>query len=100
MRPLPRLDEHAVAIEAPRVASWSAVERTVQSLTGGRRGAIGARLLGCADLERTVTAPIAVGATIPGFHVASVEEGSRLVLAGCHRFSRYRLTFHVDELGP
>jgi hypothetical protein len=96
---LPRIDEHAIEIDAPRTVAWSAVERSVPALTGGRRGAIGARLLGCQDLVRTATVPISVGATIPGFRVTEVEPGSRLALEGSHRFSRYRLTFHVDELG-
>lgn len=35
-----------------------------------------------------------------GFHVAREEPPSALVLEGRHPFSRYRLGFHIDPLGP
>jgi hypothetical protein len=69
-------------------------------MIGGQRSTAIARVLGCRDLKTTVEAPIEVGATIPGFHVSQAQSPSLLALEGAHRFSRYRLTFHIDELGP
>lgn len=100
MESLPRIDEHSVEVEAARSEVWSALEDGLPRMTGGRRSATFARLLGCHDLTTTAAAPVRVGATIPGFHVSEVASLSLLALEGAHRFSRYRLTFHVDELGP
>jgi len=97
---LPRIDEHAVEVSAAPHAVWSAVEQSLRRMTGGRRSTTLARLLGCRDLTTTADAPVKVGATIPGFHVSQVREPSLLALAGGHRFSNYRLTFHVDEVAP
>jgi hypothetical protein len=56
-------------------------------------------MLGCRYLDTTATAPIEVGATIPGFRVSEARPPSLLELEGEHRFARYALTFHLDELG-
>jgi hypothetical protein len=96
---LPLLDEHAVDVEAPADRVWSAIERWLPRVTGGRSSKAAARTLGCRDLETTVRSPVAVGATVPGFRVADVEAQHLLGLEGEHRFSRYRLTLRVDDLG-
>jgi hypothetical protein len=96
---LPRIDEHATEVDASRVAAWSALEASVPKLAGGRRGTAFARLLGCRHLDTTAAAPIGVGATIPGFRVSETQPPSLLALEGEHRFARYALTFHLDELG-
>ena len=36
---------------------------------------------------------------MPGFRVVEVERPHRVALAGRHRFSRYSLTFELEEVG-
>jgi hypothetical protein len=96
---LPRIDEHPVEVEASREVVWSVIENSLPAFTGGRRSTAIARLLGCHDLDTTAKPPVEVGATIPGFHVSQAQSPSLLKLDGAHRFSQYRLTFHIDELG-
>jgi hypothetical protein len=43
--------------------------------------------------------PVVEGMTILGFRVADAKPPHLLGLEGEHRFSRYRLTFSVDDLG-
>ena len=43
--------------------------------------------------------PLAQGSAFPGFHVEAAETGSRLALAGRHRFSTYLLTFRLEDAG-
>ena len=87
---LPLVDEHAISVRAPRLAVW---RRLGASLRGsGRAGGPLTRLLGAQSGDRTGD-PLAVGSTIPGFAVVDAIPGERLVLAGRHRFSEYRLVF-------
>jgi hypothetical protein len=75
-------------------------EALVAQFSGpARRGApFVASLLGCR--ERSVNGGIEEeGSTIVGFRVESALAPSRLSLAGQHRFSRYGLTFEIDDLG-
>jgi hypothetical protein len=98
---LPHIDEHGIEVEAPSEHVWDAVERTARGLTpGGRRGRWASALLGLADREAGGPVPLAAGSTIVGFHVARADAPRELALAGSHRFSRYALIFHLDELSP
>jgi hypothetical protein len=79
---LPLIDEHAVEVDAPPARVWDALDGIG---AGPGIPQVYARLIGCDDPT--------------GFHVASSSPPSELVLEGRHRFSTYRLTFRVDDLG-
>ena len=57
-----------------------------------------ATVLGCTDRRRSGD-PGRPGATWVGFRVVEAQPGVKLALAGEHRFSRYTLTFTIDDLG-
>ncbi|WP_027941400.1 hypothetical protein [Amycolatopsis taiwanensis] len=94
---LPRVDEHSVMIGAAPQVVWDAllcvVERSFSSLRPM------SRVLGCRDAETVGPRPLAVGSAFPGFHVAAADAPHKLELAGRHRFSRYALTFRLDDVG-
>lgn len=60
-------------------------------------GAWFAGMLGCEPAAGTPEFEGLEGQAIPGFRVIESEPGRLLVLAGSHRFSRYRLTFVLDD---
>jgi hypothetical protein len=97
---LPRIDEHAIEVDASPEQVWSTISTALPRMLGGSRATAVASLLGCRDRRLDVQEPIEIGATVPGFHVAHAREPSLLALEGAHRFSTYALTFHIDELGP
>lgn len=76
---LPFLDEHRVLVAAPRAQVWLALEEYARSSLGVGEGNPVAGLLGTEP--RT------------GFAVVEKEPEERLVVAGRHRFSRYRIEF-------
>lgn len=82
---LPFVDAHEVVLPVGRGATWAALEGQVaRDLTSNRWPKAGLGfLLG--------TRPAA------GFEVAERDAPARLVLAGRHRFSRYRLTFQLED---
>ncbi len=82
---LPYIDQHAVSVDAPRAIVWAALERYAAESIGASKAELLGRLLG--------TEPPS------GFGVAEREPEGRLVLAGRHRFARYRLVFELDD-GP
>jgi Protein of unknown function (DUF2867) len=95
---LPRIDAHAVEVEAPPEAIWEALaEWTARGSTGSRRSRF-ARLLGCEQVEVSGS-PAQPGSTFPGFRVARSDPPLELALEGGHRFSDYRLDFQVEDLG-
>ncbi|HYP54798.1 MAG TPA: hypothetical protein VEQ41_00645 [Solirubrobacterales bacterium] len=96
---LPYVDEHEVEVDASPRLTWDAVLRTTDASMASRRAGTGARLLGCADFEASGPRPLAVGSTIPGFHVEVAAPARELALVGRHRFSRYALTFRLDPDG-
>lgn len=97
MSHLPFVDEHALAVQAPREPVWQALLEVVSTGSEGRGPATFARLLGCQPATASGPRPIEVGSTVPGFAVTEAERASRLVLAGRHRFSRYELVFTLRE---
>ena len=83
---LPYVDEHTVAIAAPRDQVWSALQRYTTESIGVPGGHPLARVLG--------TEPRS------GFEVAEEIPGDRLTLTGRHRFSRYALVFELADTTP
>lgn len=96
---LPFIDEHAVEVQADADAVWEAILRVFGRSFGSPATARTARLLGCADTETTENPLPTPGSALPGFHVESADRPRELVLAGSHRFSRYALTFHLEDHG-
>ena len=80
-----------------RGPTWEALLAVAEGSFAGGGAPRFARALGCEDPESAGPRPLALGSTIPGFHVAVAEPASELALAGRHRFSRYALVFHLDE---
>lgn len=96
---LPHVDEHSAIVGAERGATWEALLRVVEGTVSSPGAPRYARLVGCADTEASGPRPLAVGSTVPGFHVAAAAAPAELSLAGSHRFSDYALIFRLDELG-
>jgi hypothetical protein len=93
---LPHIDERSVEVEAGRERVWRALVKSMPRSTPG--AAQVAAALGCR--ERAVTGDFErPGSTIVGFRVEQAEAPVRLALGGRHRFSRYALTFAIDDLG-
>jgi hypothetical protein len=97
---LPFVDEHATVVAAPPARVWEALLRVAEGMTAGASSGRFARLVGCADTAASGPRPLATGSTFPGFHVGAAEVAGELELLGSHRFSRYALIFHLEEIGP
>jgi hypothetical protein len=95
MESLPFIDEHAVSVDAPTERVWSSIVETLRRTMGG--SATFARMLGCEPARSSDRFDGSIGQTLPGFRVVDAEPGHLLALEGRHRFSRYRLTFVLDE---
>jgi len=95
MDPIPFIDEHAVAVDASPERVWRSLLGTLRRSMGG--SATFARLLGCEPARSSDAFDGSIGQTLPGFRVVDAEPGHRLTLEGRHRFSRYRLTFVLDD---
>lgn len=96
MERLPYTDEHVTDVGgASREQVWRALTRVLHGWTRG--GGHVARALGCEPARGGVAFDGSPGQTLPGFRVVEAEPGRRLVLRGRHRFSRYELTFLLDD---
>jgi hypothetical protein len=95
MEQLPYIDEHATDVEASRDQVWTALTHVLRGAFGGSSGI--ARALGCDPAQGTAEFDGQPGQTLPGFRVIEADPGRRLVLQGRHRFSRYDLTFVLDD---
>lgn len=95
---LPYVDEHSVVVAAGREATWEALLRVAEGTVSSGVAPRFARLVGCADTAASGPRPLAVGSTVPGFHVEVATAPSELSLAGSHRFSDYALIFRLDEV--
>jgi hypothetical protein len=89
---LPFVDEHRVVVAAPAPAVWRALGASLPR--DGLVEKVSARLL-ATQPGRAHGDPLHAGSAIPGFGIAEAVPGERLVLAGRHRFSDYRLTFSL-----
>jgi len=96
---LPFVDEHSVDVDASADQVWQALIATLERSFDRPRAGTYARLVGCTDTERSGDDDLGLGSTVPGFHVAALQPGADLVLAGRHRFSSYLLSFHLDDVG-
>jgi len=96
--PLPHIDEHVVDIASDPEAVWEALLRSVDGSFSSATTTRAARLLGCADVERSGPRPLARTSTFPGFHVENADRPHELAVAGSHRFSDYALIFRLEPL--
>jgi hypothetical protein len=96
---LPHVDEHSAVVEASPESTWEALLRVAEGSVSSGGAPTLSRLLGCADTAASGPRPLAVGSTVPGFHVAAATAPEELSLAGSHRFSNYALIFRLDDLG-
>jgi hypothetical protein len=94
---LPRIDEHAIEVDAPSDAIWRALIARDPGTSDARAERF-ARILGC-DPAAVSGEPGEPGSTVPGFQVAHSDPPRKLALAGSHRFSDYTLEFSVEDLG-
>jgi hypothetical protein len=83
---LPYVDKHAVTIAAPRDQVWTALRQYATTSIGVPGGHPLARILGAEPRS--------------GFGIAEAVPGTRLMLAGRHRFSRYTLVFELRDAAP
>ncbi len=81
--------------DVSRERVWSALTKVLRRELGG--GERIARALSCEPAAASPRFDGVVGQTLPGFRVAESEPGRRLTLRGRHRFSRYELTFLLDD---
>jgi hypothetical protein len=89
---LPYVDEHTTVVAAPAESVWRCIGEVMDRSLGTGY----ARLVGCADRTASGPRPLAEGATVPGFRVASAAPGRELVLVGRHHFSTYALVFRLE----
>ena len=86
---LPYIDRHSVVVGAAPHLVWGSLVHALERASGRRARAV-VRLLGADPAAPGGRLP-EVGATVPGFAVVTTAPGSRLELAGRHRFSQYGL---------
>ncbi len=80
---LDHIDGHTIVIDRRREQVWAALDRYVSQHMVARHSTRLGRIL---------------GADPPGgFARISAEEGREVILTGCHRFSRYRLSFELTD---
>ena len=96
---LPFVDERAVEVGSDAAAAWDAVGHVMGADSDSRAVGVVVRALGCREREASGS-PTEVGSTFPGWRVVESARPSELAYEGEHRFSQYRLAFHVDDLGP
>lgn len=82
---LPFVDEHQVWVAAPREVVWTALRQYTAESLGIGAGHPLAAVLG--TRPRT------------GFEIVGEAREHELTMAGRHRFSRYRLVFHLHGTG-
>lgn len=94
---LPFVDEHSVVIAAPVADVWRTLT-TRLTAWDNRLITVYVGAIGGTPPRARGSFP-ELGSALPGFAVSDVEHSRRLVLAGSHRFARYRLSFLVQPQG-
>ncbi len=94
---LPFVDEHGILVAATRRAVWEAIPIVLQRTFDSPAAWTTSFLLGCGEREGDPFPPIRI-ATLAGFRVVAATHMSELALEGSHRFSRYALTFRIDDV--
>jgi hypothetical protein len=97
---LPYLDEHATVVAADVDKVWLALVETLDRNFSRTPAARYAWAVRCVDQAATGPRPLTEGSTLPGFRVVTATPGSKLILAGKHRFSDYELIFHLEPIDP
>jgi hypothetical protein len=95
---LPQIDAHTTEVDAPAAVAWQALIDWITRGSSDPRRARFARMLGC-DPVVVSGHPGQTGSTFPGFRVAHSDPPQELALEGGHRFSDYKLDFHIEDLG-
>jgi hypothetical protein len=95
---LPRLDEHAIDIDADADDVWTALGTTLDATMSRPWSIVAGEVLGCVDARASGPRPFAEGSTVPGFRVAGVVPGALLALDGRHRYSDYALVFRLERI--
>lgn len=93
---LPFIDRHCIGIGASPDRVWAALAEVLARGFGGIGFAWFARVLG-SEHAAVKGPPLAEGSTVTGFRVAEALPDRRVVLVGHHRFSRYALTFELQD---
>jgi hypothetical protein len=93
---LPFIDRHCIDVTAPPVRVWAALSDVLARGYGGLGFRWVARVLG-SDETAVTGPPLVAGSTVVGFRVTEVQPERRVRLTGHHRFSRYALTFELDD---
>jgi hypothetical protein len=96
---LPRIDDHAIVVDAPVAETWAAVLDELDRATSGPLAAPYARVVRCKPSRPSGTRPLSAGSTVPGFAVTSAVAEEELVLTGHHMFSSYELIFRLRSAG-
>jgi hypothetical protein len=94
MNELPFIDRHSVEFSVSPEAVWTSILVLIRQKMGASSRF--AQTLGCDPGEATLEFSGLVGQTVPGFAIAEVEPGQKLVLRGRHRFSSYELTLRLE----
>jgi hypothetical protein len=96
---LPRIDDHAIVVDAPVTEAWAAVLDELDGATSGSLATTYARVIGCKPSRESGPRPLKLGSTVPGFTVTSAVAEEELVLTGHHVFSTYELSSGCGLLG-
>jgi hypothetical protein len=83
---VPRIDDHAIVVDAPVAEAWAAVLDELDRATSGSLAASYARVVRCKPSRPSGMRPLSAGSTVPGFVVTSAVAEEELVLTGHHVF--------------
>jgi hypothetical protein len=97
-RSLPRIDEQIIDVDADLPVTWSSLIEALEKAQASKSRELVARRLACDPAQRNGASLQTVGATLPGFRVATVEPLMRVELVGEHRWARYSLDYRLEEL--
>jgi hypothetical protein len=95
---LPYVDEHVLAIPAPRERVWEALLSMLRATLGSTTPTPVRMLLNLTPTESRGDwrGPLDLDDALPGFAISEISPHERLALSGRHRFSSYALVFDID----